>query len=524
MSIADLHFILPDQLTRDCLSDHLGQDQKVLDEPDRRLTRTFYDSFDWRLYQAGVALEVVKSDKDRRLVWRDLAGGERRGVHLANGEPVFARDLPDDQLREWLAPLLNVRALLPQVQVDSRVQTLRVLNSDDKTVLRLMRENATYRDPKGGAAGSLGGRLRLAPVRGYAKAFQRVRDILSQDLGLAPAPGDLMVEALTSIGRVPGDYSSKLKFSLDPDARSDGVARHILLHLLATLEANVAGARADLDPEFLHDLRVAVRRSRSALSQIRGVLPEDQVERFKSHFGWIGQITGPTRDMDVYLLAFDDYRDSLPERFRQDLDPLHRFLEGHQKSEQQVLAKKLGSPHFRKILKEWRVILESPPQEQTSAPNAARPIRELANERISKAYKRVVNQGLAIGPESSAEQMHELRKNCKKLRYLLEFFDSLYPRRRIRAMIAALKALLDNLGDYQDLEVQADKLRELAHRMLTEGQVPADTLLAMGMLVDGLLRRQQQARVEFSGRFAQFVAADQRQGFKSMFSSRAASA
>jgi hypothetical protein len=46
----------------------------------------------------------------------------------------------------------------------------------------------------------------------------------------------------------------------------------------------------------------------------------------------------------------------------------------------------------------------------------------------------------------------------------------------------------------------------------------------MGMLVDGLLRRQQQARVEFSERFARFVAADQRQDFKAMFSSRAPSA
>lgn len=521
MSIADIQFALPDQLTLQTLSEHLGQTQRVLDEPDRRLSRVFYDSFDWRLFQAGGTLEVVKSDNDKRLVWRGLAGEERRAIPLVEGPPEFARDLPDDLLRESLARLLDVRVLLPKVQVDSRVQTLRVLNDDDKTVLRLLLESAAYRDPKGGSSGDLGRRLHLQPVKGYPKPLQQVQSILSRDLGLRPAPGDLVVDALGAIGCTQGDYSSKLRFNLDPEAPSGVVARDILLHLLGTLEANVPGTRGDLDPEFLHDLRVAVRRTRSALGQIKGVFPDDQVERFKSLFGWIGQITGPTRDMDVYLLAFAGYRDALPERFRPDLEPLHRFLEAHQRSEQQALAKKLGSPHFRKILKEWRAFLEGPLPEQAGAPNGTRPIRELANERISKAYKRVLREGLAIGPDSSAEQMHELRKSCKKLRYLLEFFDSLYPRRRIRAMIEALKVLLDNLGDYQDLEVQAEKLREFAHRMIEEGQVPADTLLAMGMLVDGLLRRQQQAGVEFSDRFARFVAADKRQAFKALFSARA---
>jgi len=56
-----------------------------------------------------------------------------------------------------------------------------------------------------------------------------------------------------------------------------------------------------------------------------------------------------------------------------------------------------------------------------------------------------------------------------------------------------------------------------------EGQVPADTLLAMGMLVDGLLQRQQQAGAEFSKRFARFAAADNRRAVKSLCSGRTAS-
>ena len=156
----------------------------------------------------------------------------------------------------------------------------------------------------------------------------------------------------------------------------------------------MAGTRADIDSEFLHDLRVAVRRTRSALTQIKGVFPPEDVERFKSGFAWLGQITGPTRDMDVYLLGYEEYRDSLQEQFRGDLDPLHDFLLAHQKSAHQELVKKLNSPHFHKLLKDWRTFLETPLNDVTDTPNAERPLQEVANRRIYRIYKRVLEEGL----------------------------------------------------------------------------------------------------------------------------------
>lgn len=84
-------------------------------------------------------------------------------------------------------------------------------------------------------------------------------------------------------------------------------------------------------------------------------------------------------------------------------------------------------------------------------------------------------------------------------------------------LVKALKVLLDNLGEFQDYEVQALKLRELAHQMVAEGSVPADTLLAMGMLVDGLLRRQQQAREQFTECFAVFSGREVSDLFETLF-------
>ena len=95
-------------------------------------------------------------------------------------------------------------------------------------------------------------------------------------------------------------------------------------------------------------------------------------------------------------------------------------------------------------------------------PDAARPIGEVAGERIRKVYRRMVRMGDAIGAVSPAEDYHELRKKGKELRYLLELFGApLYPGGGGQADDQALKALQDVLGRHQDREVQIELLRSL---------------------------------------------------------------
>ncbi len=513
----NIEFLMPPELSAETLKSTLAQRCRLEAEPERKVTRTYYDSFDWRLLHAGGVLEAEAVSDGIQFIWQDLKRGTRLGSVLLQDMPRFPAHFPAGDLRERLTAILEMRALLPMVGVETRLQTLRLLDEQEKTVLRIRLESNNCLSSEGGIEGPLTGRIRLLSVKGYAEPYASVHRLLKYELDLAPAEEELMVEAARSLGLNPGGYSSKLNFSFHPLMRSDSVAKQIQLHLLDTLEANIDGTRQDLDSEFLHDLRVATRRSRSALSQIKGVFNQADVESFKQKLAWIGQITGPTRDMDVYLLAFEDYRNSLPDSVRADLDPLREYLLEHHKSEQTKLAGQLDSPRFTATLLEWRTFLEAPVPLQAGAPNAWRPVGELANERIYKIYKRVLKEGLAIGPETPAEAYHELRKNCKKLRYLMEFFESLYPKRHIQRLIKALKVLLDNLGDFQDLEVQADKLRQFGREMLEEGKAPADTLLAMGMLVDGLVRRQRQAGEAFSARFAEFAAPEKRQAFKRLF-------
>jgi CHAD domain-containing protein len=341
--------------------------------------------------------------------------------------------------------------------------------------------------------------------------------MLDRDLGLEPVHTTVLPEALAAAGRRPGDYSSKLDYRLAPDERADVSTKEILLGLLDTLEANIEGARANLDSEFLHDLRVATRRTRSALTQIKSVFASEVVEEYKALFVWLQQVTGPVRDLDVYLLDFDDYRNSLPVPLQPHLEPMRDFLAGHYDATQKTLARALGSAKFKSLLKSWRAFLEAPVPERSAVPNAMRPTKDVADARIWNMYRRVRKEGRAITAHSPATELHELRKSCKKLRYLLEFFGSLYAKKQVRGPTKMLKVLLDNLGKYQDLAVQADHLREMARQMRGEGRAETDTLLAMGVLVGDLFNRQERARVEFTQTFGAFDAEEQQVLFRRLF-------
>jgi CHAD domain-containing protein len=299
--------------------------------------------------------------------------------------------------------------------------------------------------------------------------------------------------------------------------RADAAAKAVLLQQFGALMANEAGSRADLDPEYLHDFRVAVRRTRTALGQIRDVFPKKALERFRSGFAWLGEVTGPTRDLDVYLLHFPDYQARLPQAVQNDLQPLHDFLKSHQKKEQAALVKALDSNRYRQLMHGWQAFLEADVPAKTSLANARRPVSEVAGEQIARVYRRVVRQGKAITKASPATDLHQLRRSCKKLRYLLEFFQPLYPVKKIEKLIKDLKLLQENLGAFQDLEVQGAALRQFSQQMVDEGETPAATLIAMGMLVASLGEQQQRVRKEFKTYFAGFCRERNRRLFEKLF-------
>src|SRR4051794_18157928 len=131
--------------------------------PATRSTATYYDTFDGRLYEAGVTLRHAGG----RLTLLDRASGEELAAGEGRVAPrLFADDLPQ-ALGERLADAIEMRALLPVATLRSQRLLLAVLNRDEKTVVRLTLETHS------GAHG----RVAAAAVRGYDKDLERVREL-----------------------------------------------------------------------------------------------------------------------------------------------------------------------------------------------------------------------------------------------------------------------------------------------------------------------------------------------------------
>ncbi len=510
-------FRLPHGRSAKQLERDLGARFSVAPASEKTETKTFHDSFDWRIHRGGGIYETTGSGAGRVHLWRETAGRVRHRLRHPS-DPGFPADLPPGPLREGLQRVLSMRRLLPLVELETRVRTLAVLDAEEKTTLRLRIEFCSSAVPGSGGVHELEPRVRIAPVRGYEAERKRVASFLQENCGLVPDAAGEVEYALGPLGRAPGDYTSKFQLALDPAMPAAESARSIHRTLLETLLRNEEGTRRDLDSEFLHDFRVSIRRTRSALTQIPGVYPALDVERFKEEFRWLGLETGTTRDLDVYLLKMGIYKQGLPEDVRDDLDPLEEFLRRKQRLAHERLVEVLDSERYRRLVEQWRSFLAEPPAGGLLAPHAERPIREVASERIWRVYRRMVKRGRGVGDDMPAEALHDIRIRGKKLRYLLEFFRSLYPGEEVGELVGELKSLQDNLGDFNDYRVQRQSLQKFAVEMAEEGSAPLQTQLAIGRLLAQLEAGQAAERSRFAKRFDRFASRENRETFARLFS------
>jgi CHAD domain-containing protein len=304
---------------------------------------------------------------------------------------------------------------------------------------------------------------------------------------------------------------AKVDVPLAYDQRADAGAVAVLRRLLDVIGENTEGAISGEDPEHLHQLRIAVRRSRTVQRQLKAVFPAVELAGFRAEFRWLQQATGPARDLDVYVEDLESLRAMLPEAMRGDLDPLVPVLTHSRLTARAEMTRALRSVRSANLFEDWDRLLESMVERSPhDRPAANRPIGAVAGKRIRKVYKRIVAMGRAIEPSSPAADYHELRKKGKELRYLLELFGvKLFDEDAVTPFVKSLKGLQDLLGRHQDREVQIAMLRSSVEEVATLPGGGA-ACMAMGALVERLRVDEQAARDEFAQEFVQLSSKEQR--------------
>jgi CHAD domain-containing protein len=496
------------------LIDALGGQGRIKKEPPQTVHREWFDTFDWRLHRAGLSLEraTVSGRARAQLLLRRTSGEVLQVVPTgppgADGSSagktlVLAGNESVGSVHARLAPVVQMRALLALVGVTVTVRTFSVLDANAKTVARIVVE-----EPAGDTRDTLSAprsRVTAVAVRGYQGEVTKLSRRLSTLAGLRPSGDGCLDAALAEVGRRAGDYSGQLDLTLSSSQSAGTALQTILLRLLDVAERNLPGIAADWDTEFLHDLRVSVRRARTALKLLGDLLPADRVESLLLDLKWMSDLTTPTRDLDVHcLIARKAGARGGP---AEELRPFHAFLLARRQLARQNLVRGLRSARWSRARQRWRSLCTSPHPASAGLSGVVsdQTVEEVARSRIARAYGRARRLGEAITDASPATDLHALRKRCKELRYLMEFFASVLDGRSYRAVLSQLKSLQDCLGEFQDTNVQVRAVATFADEMLTEGAGSAATLMALGRTVDALELRQAQARQEFAARFKRFA-------------------
>ncbi len=257
---------------------------------------------------------------------------------------------------------------------------------------------------------------------------------------------------------VPGQAAVRQKppqkaraFGVRPDMSPEEAVRGIVRMAYQHLRANEAGVLQSENPEYVHQMRVAVRRLRSALRMFPHTNACDLRSRCDAALRTLGRALGGVRDLDV---------------FGQTVEPALRDLPRPQaRAVRAAIAGRVGSARARA-----REYLQTPDYERLTtrlalwlamqAPDAGGGVlMHLARRQLARLYKHVA-RGAARLDSLDESGRHRLRVQIKRARYAAEFFSGLYARDAVRPYVAALSELQDCLGSLTDINMARALLRD----------------------------------------------------------------
>jgi CHAD domain-containing protein len=271
-----------------------------------------------------------------------------------------------------------------------------------------------------------------------------------------------------------------------------------------------------------------MRRARTVLGQLRDVFPSAATRPLRDGLAEAADLSAPLRDLDVLAQALRSARRKLCAGDRRALDAVVAVIEGdRQAARQQVLAG-LGSDSHAALVDAYGRFTAAPYRPRRAgaparrgddgeAPGAPMPIAVIAAESIERAWRRLLRHGARIGDSSSIEDLHRVRIDGKKLRYLVELFGPSYPNVDLAPLIATLKRLQDCLGTINDAAVQERQLRGVAERLARDRPAAAAAALVLvGRLIERGEARAATARRRFAGRFEKLQSKENRRAIKAL--------
>lgn len=424
----------------------------------RALRSVYFDTPDHDLRQAGIALRLRREG--------------RRWLQTAKAKAVRTGALQQAAEAECPAPggRLQVRRI-PDAEIRGRVEA--VLNGHDPApVAETQIRRAVIELPLDG-----GGRAELALDQGEVVAGDRREPLCEIEIELKDGSLDALLALAHRLFPEGGLDVSRLSKAergyrlaagqaavTPPEPRKAGAvelsrrqsaetaARDVLRECVEQIVANAEAVRASDDPEGPHQLRVGLRRLRSAFSVFKPAIDAPERARLSDEARWLGQVVGRLRDLDV---AAEEILAPASAR-RPDEPGFAALLEAVEKARGRARAevrKTVESARAQALFFDLARFVEARgwlrPDDFDQTGRLAAPVSDLAASALRKRWKSAARLGRDI-EALDIEARHDLRKELKKLRYAVEFFAPIYPDKQLARFLKSLKRLQEVFGDLND--------------------------------------------------------------------------
>jgi len=411
-------------------------------------TMTFFDDFDAHLWCANYLFCRILfcGTDEQRFQLIDHAGNAEETSAFDHTK--FWWDFSEGCAQKILKNVIGVRALMPVASLHLLEQNVALRNYDLKLVVKACIKSHVVDTQTTHY-------LTLTALRGYTKEFTKAADIIAPFVKRELDAFGLkyLLTETTPLSFTPEQTSLP---SLTADMHTEQAVRAMAVAMLQQASVHVPGVIADTDTEFLHQFRVNFRKLRSLVSLLHKALPAETVALLKPTLSSIAGATNKLRDLDVFLLEQDTYRAMLPENFSTGLSELYEFIELRREQEKISVARYFLSDTYANDLAMCAAELSLPASLQT--PMATKPLLRAVNKLLLNRYHKMLTMSTVIHSEAPDEEVHELRIEFKKLRYLIEFFSSLLPPKRIDKFIGTVKKIQTVLGNFNDYGIQIEFL------------------------------------------------------------------
>lgn len=470
-------------------------------------TLSLFDTFNWSLFKKNKYFYSV----NEKLYYQSFNGRHKR-IKI----PLQKHYLPDESFenKEFssIKKITSLRVISKQAKWQVEKKTYKLFNKEGEKIAVINFEIFSFKTQKNLL-------IRIEKNKNHQEDFEFINNWASKN-NLVKIKNNSIQVLLNKRNIFPLKYTSKIHLECNPDTPIFLSLREIFEKGNGNLISNFKGIKKNLDTEFLHDFRTTTRRLKSALSQFKNSCHKNIYEIIKYHLTHLQKSTNDLRDLDVDLISKSEFFKLIPKDQTEDLNILFKLIKDKRKEAFKKFMIKVDNFDINDSIQELNKFVSNLYSNNSQIPDKARePIKNAADEILKSRFEKIILMGNLLDENSTDDQIHAVRLQCKKLRYSLEFFKNYFPEKRIVNFISRLKQLQDNLGKFNDLSVQIDRLDYFKEEFTNSDNTRPKLINILNFLLENKISQKNRIKVQFFDLLKSFLSKRTKTSFYNLFTS-----